>query len=259
MKTSEELKYRYRLTGELLQKGYKFNQDKNLLHLNYKINNDDYNFELKKKTSDALVFHQIIIKEEFKNVINYMMSKSISCNLMIDAGANIGLTTIYFKSFFHNLKIFSLEPSEEVFSRLERNIQINNLQNVTLINKGIWSHSTRLKGDYSFLDGLDWSFRLVEAKENDQALFEVCSISDLITEYKMESIDFLKMDIEGGESEVFKSNANMEWLAHVKVIAIEIHDQFADRVAIEKILISNQFDLSFSGELTIGLNRNLIK
>ena len=92
--------------------------------------------------------------------------------VMIDAGANVGFTTLYFKNHFSNLKIISLEPSLTVFERLKRNIQINSFNNIILYQKGLWSKSARLKTDRTFRDGDDWVFRIVEAKESEDADIE---------------------------------------------------------------------------------------
>ena len=175
---------------------------------------------------------------------------------MIDAGANIGLTCLYFKSYFPDLLITALEPSDDTFSRLENNIVNNKLSGVTYLKKGLWSSITRLKADTSFRDGQDWAFRLIEAKPNEEALFETTTIEGLINDFNIETIDFLKIDIEGGEDEVFKDFSKINWLDKVKVIALEIHDEFDCRKHIESNL-EKLFTLSHSGELTIGINKSL--
>ena len=68
------------------------------------------------------------------------------------------------------------------------------------------------------------------------------------------------MDIEGSEKEVLTSmDANVEFLAKTKCVAIEIHDEFDCREAIYEILKKYNFEFFNSGELTIVVNKNLIK
>lgn len=114
------------------------------------------------------------------------------------------------------------------------------------------------KADNSFRDKQAWSFRLEETSNENEKLFEVNSMNSLMETHTFESIDFLKIDIEGGEKEIFNSEADLSWLKTVKVIAIEIHDKFECREDIEAIL-KEQFDLHYSGELTIGINKKCIK
>lgn len=85
------------------------------------------------------------------------------------------------------------------------------------------------------------------------------SIQHLIEKFKWDTIDILKMDIEGSEKEVFTNpNSDVSFLAITKCIAIEIHDEFDCRETIYEILKSYGFTLFNSGELTIGINQNWI-
>jgi FkbM family methyltransferase len=177
---------------------------------------------------------------------------------MIDAGANIGLTSIYFKSFYPDAKVIALEPSSGTFDRMETNMKINDLSNTTALKMGLWGRNTHLKPDHSFRGGLDWSFRLVETDAAQGDAIQVVSMPWLIDHYQLSSIDFLKIDIEGGESSVLNEDSELEWLSKVNVVAVEIHDEFGFRERIERLLQQKGFDLSHSEELTVGVNRRIL-
>lgn len=211
-------------------------------------------FCLKRNSSDSMVFKQIIVHEEYKQIIDILKKNIPEDGIMVDLGANIGLTTLYVKSFFPEIDVYALEPEFNNFKRLEKNINLNCLNNVTLLNKGIWSRTTKLKADYSFGDRLDWAFRLVESDQNADQNIDVICMSELIENYSIRNIDFLKIDIEGAEKDLFKEGHNIDWLSKVKIIAIEIHDELDVRYKIEKILVKYNFKLQYSGELTIGVN-----
>lgn len=249
------LKYSYLLTNRLLNQGVKVNRVGGSIEFNYPINETKATFHLKRESSDAQVFEQIVELEEYLPILKKFKEKNITPQTMIDAGANIGLTTVYFKAFFPTISIIAIEPSEETFKRLSKNVKLNNFDHVVLLNKGLWSSPKRLKADQSFRDGQDWSFRLVEASANEPALFEATSIDEIITENKLTTIDFLKIDIEGGEVEIFKDFSKLQWLKQVNVIALEIHDEFDCREHIETNL-AEIFELSHAGELTIGINKS---
>ncbi len=176
---------------------------------------------------------------------------------MIDAGANIGLTSMYFSAHYPNCKIIALEPVQSTFIRLKHNIVENKLNNFILLEKGLWKTTTKLSLDTNFRDKLDWSFRLTENQSASSSMIDSVSINDIIKDFNINLIDFLKIDIEGGEVEVFADNADTEWLEKVKIIAIEIHDEFDCREQIEDILKSKKFHLMYSGELTIAINNKL--
>ncbi len=251
-----ELQSTHEFLGFLNFEGVKYQMDKDLIFFEYNINDIPFNIYLKMKSSDTMVFQQIIRNIEYDSVVRIINKYNIPFTTMFDAGANIGLTTIYFKSLFPNLKITALEPSSTTFDRLKKNT--DQLQGVTILKKGIWGHSTYLSADTSFRDGQDWAFRLIESSQKNSDTFEVVSIFDLINEFKLDYIDFLKIDIEGGEESLFAVGSNVDWLRKVRLIAIEIHDEFNCRDYIEKILFEFGFILSYTGELTIGVNKNLL-
>jgi len=250
------LKYSYLLTNRLLEKGTKVNRVRDCIEFNFTLNETTSIIHLKRESSDAQVFEQIVELEEYLPILKKFKEINITPQTMIDAGANIGLTSVYFKSYFPNISIIAIEPSEDTFKRLTNNINLNNFNKILLLNKGLWSSPKRLKADQSFRDGQDWSFRLVEASANEPALFEATSIDEIISENNLTTIDFLKIDIEGGEVEIFKDFSTLHWLNQVKVIALEIHDEFNCREHIETNL-AQIFDLSHAGELTIGINKSL--
>lgn len=252
---SKNLIHTFELFKYLEQQGCVINRQRemNVIHVN------NQKILIANNSSDAQVFEQIYLNEEYGSILKLLIEKKIEPTLMIDAGANIGLTSLYFKSHFPDLRIITLEPSESTFNRLTQNIQLNNYSKVINVNKGLWSKSTKLKADRTFRDGEDWSFRLVEAGPTEQPFFESTCVQDIISEFSLDKIDFLKIDIEGGEDNVFAYGCDITWLDKVLVIAIEIHDEFKCRERIESMLTKHNFDLSHSGELTIGLNNTLIQ
>ena len=68
---------------------------------------------LRNKSYDTHIFYQIFIKEDLAFVKN--MQHPV--NVIIDAGANIGLSTIYLKNIFPNAAILSIEPSAVNFEK----------------------------------------------------------------------------------------------------------------------------------------------
>lgn len=158
-------------------------------------------------------------------------------------------------AYFPELRIIALEPSQKNFQRLSNNITENNLSNVTCVPKGIWGYNSNLS---PVKDSKDWAFRLTERSDSKSELCEVLSVSDIIKKFDLKLIDFFKIDIEGAEASVFSEKANLSWLNRVKVIAIEIHADFASKDCIENILLEFGFLIHYSGELTIGFNSKFV-
>lgn len=249
------LKNTYEFTNCLLTKGILLEKEaQGLFSFPYNINNCVFRFFIKKDSSDSRVFEQIILDEEYKTVVEEIRKRNIKVETILDLGANIGLSSIYLSAHLSPSKIIALEPSSITFNRLERNVE--HIASIKCIQKGIWSKNTFLKPDVSFRDGEDWSFRLVETSVKQEAILEAVGLDDLMKDEQMSQIDLLKIDIEGGEVELFKSN-HLPWLQKTKIIALEIHDEFECRMDIERKLVEHGYEIFHSGELTIGFNKKL--
>lgn len=253
------LKHTYEFIRWLNQQGIFFKKNKSLIEFNYPIDNKTYVFLLDESSSDSDVFKQIIVDEEYKYVQELIYKYNIVVKHIVDAGANVGYTSIYLSHFYPAANIVALEPNKSTFIRLSQNLKINSLKKTVAVQKGLWNKDTYLKADYSFRDRQDWAFRLEETTNETEKLFETVSVDGLMKSLDWESIDFFKIDIEGGEKVLFQDKEELDWLAKVKVMAIEIHDEFNCREDIESILKEHGFSLFYSGELTIGINKSCIK
>jgi len=147
-------------------------------------------------------------------------------DVIVDIGANIGLFTLQSARKNPHCKIASFEPLSENFYCLSQNISNFKLENVTAYQYAIGS-SYREDFIVSASDRSLDNRLLNNSEENSSESnhervntipFE--SIFDLI---KSQDIALLKMDIEGGEKEVFESTSP-EILKRVNCLAIEYHD-----------------------------------
>jgi FkbM family methyltransferase len=94
--------------------------------------------------------------------------------------------------------------------------------NITPVMKGLWAYNTRI-----FIENPDfasWGFRAVESETEDPASIEALGITDVLQQFALPRIDVLKIDIEGGEYEVFKNDVS-DWIDRVEMLAIEVHDR----------------------------------
>jgi len=213
----------------------------------------------KRPSSDLDVFSQVFKDLEYQPVVAtfkkyFQNHKEIN---IIDAGSNIGLTSLYFSRFFDNANYICIEPDDSNFESMRYNLEKNMVQNVIKVKGGLWSKNTFLNIVRDFRDKNDWAIRVEETSDNTN--LEAFSIDYLIKKHHFEVIDILKIDIEGSEKEVLTGNsANLSYLSITKCIAIEIHDEFYCRQAIYKILEDHNFTYFDDKELTIGVNQNLI-
>lgn len=235
--------------------------------LGFRLNSSDSYFKVKdfsfnitvfcrKFSSDLEVFNQIIVNRELDDLIKFVLKKKIVVNTIVDAGGNIGLSTIVFARSFPGARIITIEPDKGNFEILSRNCSINKVAPI-LLNLGLWSSSRRLYFDYGFRGGREWSITLTELP-NENQFIDSTSINDILKEYSLETIDILKIDIEGGERYIFDENSEygIDFLDKVKIVAVEIHDEFDISDSIKSIFHRKNFSMFNSGEYLIAINGN---
>jgi len=209
--------------------------------------------------SDYLVLEQIFNFKEYKIVLGLIQLNHFTNHpkIIIDAGANVGYTSIYFNHYFQSSKIYAIEPSIENANIYAENISyLQDNSNIYLYQKAL-SHKAGMKYSLNrdFRDGKDWS---ISTTSDQTGNIEGISVNEIVKEHGLEYISFLKIDIEGAERFIFNFKNDLSFLKITQIIAIEVHDEFKIRESIYEILRDHNFILFESGELTIGINKTLI-
>jgi FkbM family methyltransferase len=132
-------------------------------------------------------------KDIFKNKIYHFETKKRD-PLIIDAGSCIGMSIIYFKHIYPDSKIIGFEPDGNIYNILQSNIKANDLPNIEVINAALSSSDGFLE---FYPDGTDGGSLF---HENANAVIKVPSLR--LSKFIDRPIDFLKMNIEGAETEV---------------------------------------------------------
>lgn len=206
-------------------------------------------------SSDLNVYGQVFRGNEYKKVAElFKQHFGENAQNIIDAGGNVGYTSIFFSSVFSNPNIAIIEPSDDNFSMIQENFALNKIE-AKLFKGGLWDKNTNLKIIRDFRDQSDWSIR-VEETEEDSTL-KAFTVDYIMKESGFTFIDIFKIDIEGAEKQIFGKSASLDFLKYTKCLALEIHDEFDCRQDIVNLLTQNGFILVNYGELTIGINQNL--
>jgi len=206
----------------------------------------------KGSSSDLEVFNQVWGRDDYSKATDIVSDRSNTGNItIIDAGANVGYTSLFFYQCFPEARIISVEPDEDNFSILKWNIRLNDADKIESLKAGIWSHRANLIVDKSFRDNREWSFQVREA--NQETVLKGIHILDIMNDFGVEEIDLLKIDIEGAEKYLFDdSEKNRAFLNKTKVLAIEIHDEEISRERVCDILVRSGFSYFDYSDLTIA-------
>ena len=144
----------------------------------------------------------------------YRFRASTDTPLIIDCGANIGMSVLNFKIQYPRAKVIAFEPDKDNFDLLEKNVSANNLRDVHLHRAAVWTAN----GTVSFaFEGTEAS-RITNDSSGSHVVTSV-RLADLLA--AEEKLDFLKIDIEGAEWPVLQDCAPM--LHKVQHLFLEYH------------------------------------
>lgn len=145
---------------------------------------------------------------------------------IIDAGAHIGLTSVYYAQKYPHAKILAIEPDGENYDLLLKNTAP--YPNVIPILGAVWNKSTIL-----YVNNRSWmhkngylksaEYELTEDRRLHESEVQAYTLDELMKIYDIDFVDVLKVDIEGAERVVFQTNYE-QWLPKTKVLLIEPHD-----------------------------------
>ena len=169
----------------------------------------------RKHTSDGAVFDQVFLQRTYLFDL-----PNPNPALIIDAGANVGYTSVFFANRYPSARILAIEPEPSNFAVLAQNVAP--YPNIEPIQAALWKEHTFLKIDNPEEDTV--SIRVEATAAGQPGTLEAVTMLDLLERAGRERVDLLKMDIEGAERELFEPGCEV-WLDRVDTIVIELHDR----------------------------------
>lgn len=166
-------------------------------------------------TTDISTYLQVLVQRQ------YEFDKPEDPRFIIDAGANIGLASVYFANRYPHAKIVALEPEASNYQMLCRNSAP--YPQITPVRAAVWRDNEYLllfdpgHGNHGFQVGV--------TKPRIQSRIDSVpgvTIDAILRDAGEERVDLLKVDIEGAELEVMEKSG--EWIEKVGVVMIELHD-----------------------------------
>lgn len=158
-----------------------------------------------------------LVEEIFINHL-YRFKSTREAPFIIDAGSNIGMSIIYFKLYYPKCKIMGFEADLATFELCQANIANNHLANVDLKNVALWHEKTFVK----------FYTQKKSTASLNQGFFAQTDYftevrTELLSSYIHKTVDFLKIDVEGAEKNVFIDLEKQNCLIHIQQMCIESH------------------------------------
>lgn len=179
------------------------------------------------------------LKKEIFGAQIYYFATQQSQPIIIDAGAHLGLASLYFKWLYPRAAIIAFEPNPQLAKLYRLNMMENNLSSVTLHEAALG----KTAGQKSFwIDDTSWQWQSVgsfyqgawngEQKKQREISVQVVRLNDYLG--SLPRVDLLKLDIEGAEAGVLLS-LKKEFFK-VKNLIFEWHDVCGSGVKLGQIM-----------------------
>lgn len=139
---------------------------------------------------------------------------------VIDAGANIGYTAVRFAGWWPESTVISLEPDRENYELALRNTR--SYPNIHVVRAALWNKEARLSIEAGQEDGFVVRESTTEIIKAENAAIGI-SLPCLLKQFGKRRIDFLKLNVEGSEKEIF-SEGYKAWLPDTQAMLVELHD-----------------------------------
>ena len=219
---------------------------KRILHIFFKPNPTEIDaliskaIQFKRYTHTQIIFQKMIfnvtdmlsvayqLKEYF--VDSRMNFKTKNANpIIIDCGANVGVSVTYFSKLYPLSKIIAFEPDPQVVDMLKKNIEANNIKNVEVHEKAVWINNDGIEFGLEGADGGSIYF-----ESTQKIKIPSVRLKDILSKYT--EIDFLKIDIEGAEVAVIDDCEDE--LKKINYLFVEYHSWINNTQQLNKLLES---------------------
>jgi FkbM family methyltransferase len=147
-------------------------------------------------------------------------------DVCIDAGANVGFYTLLMAKSTPNGVVHAFEPMPLNWHLLNASLHLNGIKNVCLNNRALGKE----RGESSFSASVDGAYSSMvnvgRKKEAEQLIVAVETIDDYMSEYNIDQIDIMKVDVEGAEGLVL-TGAKKLFLCDKKprLVLLELFDE----------------------------------
>ena len=164
-----------------------------------------------------------LLKMLFKDVFvsnEYFFTSDTQRPVILDCGSNIGMSVLYFKFLYPDARITAFEPDSDACACLQKNVATNELRDVDVHQKAVARHS----GPIDFFDdpalpGSPVMSTLADRGGPRRRVIDGVALSGFIPE----SVDMLKLDVEGAEIGVLQDLSESDSLLRIRRMVIEYH------------------------------------
>ncbi|MES2437407.1 MAG: FkbM family methyltransferase [Patescibacteria group bacterium] len=166
--------------------------------------------------SDVATWLEVFFDEEYK------LPNNFTPKTMIDLGANVGFSSLYFKLRNPSLQLVAVEPDPNNIKLLHLNLA--DTQNVQIIEGAVSSQEGNEKFYIASKQGMSSSF-FVPRQKSETRNVTTYTFDSLLSFLNWQEVDLVKFDIEGAEWKVFEKASTRR----VNILIGEYHEYITDQ------------------------------
>lgn len=204
-------------------------------------------------SADFHVLKEIYLDDVYGFAMPALTEAVAPAGVVVDLGANIGLTVRLWSRRLTPRAIIAVEPDRANLALCERNAGVPSTSEMRLFQCFV--------SDTPGSAGIDrrlgtWAYRMDRTEAARQESIAVRTVPDLLADAGLVSneIDLLKCDIEGGEAAVFRGGP--AWLSRVRALLAEVHEPYTAEALVSDVRASGgNWDVTVSGPAVLLVRR----
>jgi len=197
-------------------------KDKFEIRIDFRFKSCDIKLLLESTLTDVRLLTEIFFIE------SYYICGVTNPKLIVDAGANKGLSAVYFHTLWPSCEINCFEPNKNLIPILEKNLRLNN------VNAKVYNYAISDKDGFEYFD---ISENHQYSKLSDKKTGIKVKTINVESFYDNKTIDILKLDVEGAEEKIINSLKKF----NIDCIIGEIHHSSINVNRFFRILLDNYF------------------
>lgn len=155
-------------------------------------------------------------------------------DVVFDIWAHVWYFSLYASMHAPEGKVYSFEPMKANYQALSHHIEKNKRQNITASNIAVgWENG---EVDFYLFEWHNGCHSLYERQKKQATIrVEKKKLETVMKDFGVDFIDFLKLDCEWAEFEIF-DGLSSEWFAKIGKISMEIHADIVDGKTAKTVL-----------------------
>ena len=179
---------------------------------------DGVRIRVRHGTTDKGVVKEVFLLDHYQFALPHLKPGSV----VVDIGAQIGVFSVYVSCRGPgNLTVHSFEPMKENYSLLRKNLDLNQLKNVTPHNAAVTAEPGKFR---LYLSADNTGMHSLYGESDSFEEVEGVGFNELYDSLKIDRCDVLKLDCEGAEYDILRV-ARPEVLERTGAIIMEYHDE----------------------------------